>query len=265
MDSGIYAAYTGLLARTQALDTAANNLANASTNGFRAARESFSGVLAQGLTPTGFGPVADGASQVGASVNGFGVLGGTAADFGQGPLVSTSNPLDLALSGQGFFAIQTAQGVRYTRDGSFLKSPDGLLTTKEGEPVLDAQSKPISLPTGAVTVGPTGAVSVTTDAGAGVVAQLGLFNFASTDALSSEGANRYVAEPGAIPVVSNALVQQGAVESSNQDTVHGTMELVLIQRQAEMMQKALPCLTGALIRRRLSSWQGSRSKAGARD
>jgi flagellar basal-body rod protein FlgF/flagellar basal-body rod protein FlgG len=232
MDSGIYAAYTGLLARTQALDTAANNLANAGTNGFRASRESFAGVLAQGLTPTGYGPVADGASQVGATVNGFGVLGGTAADFGQGPLVTTSNPLDLALSGQGFFALQTAQGVRYTRDGSFLKSPAGLLTTQQGEPVLDSQGKSIALPAGTVTVAPNGTVSVTTDAGTGVVGQLGIINFASTDGLRAEGANRFVAAPGSQPIAGSALVQQGAVESSNQDTVHGTMELILIQRQA---------------------------------
>jgi flagellar basal-body rod protein FlgF/flagellar basal-body rod protein FlgG len=243
MDSGIYAAYTGLLARTQALDTAANNLANVSTNGFRAARESFSGVLAQGLMPSGDGAgragAADGASQVGESVNGFGVLGGTAADFGQGPLVSTSNPLDLALTGAGFFAIQTQQGVRYTRDGSFLKSSAGVLTTKQGEPVLDAVGKPILLPAGEVVVGADGTVSVVTDAGGGVVGKLGIFNFASPEALSAEGANRYVAAPGQTPVASTATVQQGSVEGSNQDTVHGTMQLILIQRQAEMMQKAM--------------------------
>ena len=240
MDSGIYAAYTGLLTRTQALDTAANNLANTGTNGFRAARESFAGVLASGLAPSGAGAAAGGASQVGESVNGYGVLGGTAADFGQGPLVTTSNPLDLALSGNGFFCDSDEAGwVRYTRDGSFLKSPAGILTTQTGEPVLDKGGNQITLPTGTVSVSPDGAVSVTTDAGGGVVGQLGIFNFASTARLSAEGTNRFVAADGAVPVTGDALVRQGALESSNQDTVHGTMELVLIQRQAEMMQKAL--------------------------
>ena len=120
MDSGLYAAYTGLLARTQALDTAANNLANAGTTGFRAQRDYFSGVLAGGIDQDAS---AD-ASQVGQSVNGFGVLGGNLLDMGQGQLTTTGNPLDLALQGQGFFAIQTANGVRYTRDGSFLRSLD---------------------------------------------------------------------------------------------------------------------------------------------
>ena len=246
MDSGLYAAYTGLLARTQALDTAANNLANAGTNGFRAARESFVGVLANGLENAAAGDAPGAASQVGESINGFGVLGGTLANFGQGPLVSTSNPLDLALSGAGFFAIQTAQGVRYTRDGSFLKSPTGVLTTKQGEPVLDTKRKPILLPTGTITVGAAGAVSVTSADGTGIVAQLGLFNFAAPGALTAEGSNRFRAETDAAVAPATAVVQQGAVESSNQDTIHGTMELVLIQRQAEMMQKALTIFDGTM-------------------
>jgi flagellar basal-body rod protein FlgF/flagellar basal-body rod protein FlgG len=247
MDSGLYAAYTGLLARTQALDAAANNLANAGTNGFRAARQSFSGVLVEGLTPTDWGPVADGASQVGGAVNGFGVLGGTSANFGQGPIVATGNPLDLALTGAGFFQIQTKQGLRFTRDGGFLKSPTGVLTTREGEPVLDTGRKQIVLPAGTISVAPDGSVSVTTAAGvAGVVAKLGIVNFTSPESLQAEGTNRYVAGDGQKAVPSTAEVQQGALESSNQDTVHGTMELVLIQRQAEMMQKALTVFDGSL-------------------
>jgi flagellar basal-body rod protein FlgF/flagellar basal-body rod protein FlgG len=85
---------------------------------------------------------------------------------------------------------------------------------------------------------------VTTDAGSGVVGQLGIVNFASPNVLSAEGADRFAAPAGVAPVASTALVQQGALESSNQDTVHGTMELVLIQRQAEMMQKALTVFDG---------------------
>jgi len=94
MDSGLYAAYTGLMARTQALDTASNNLANAGTNGFRAQRDYFRGVLVDSLRP---GSPAD--SQVGRTVNEFGILGGNALDMGQGQLVTTGNPLDLAIQG----------------------------------------------------------------------------------------------------------------------------------------------------------------------
>ena len=238
MDSGLYAAYTGLLARTQALDTAANNLANAGTNGFRAQRDSFRGVLASGFS---YDQISAGqvGSQVGDSVNGFGVLGGSAIDLGQGPMVSTGNSLDLALNGQGFFAIQTANGVRYTRDGSFMKSPEGQIQTQQGEPVLDAQLQPITLPSGAVEVSANGTISVSAGNGAGaVVGQVGIFNVAGSS-LAIEGANRYAAAAGVTPEASDATVKQGAVEGSNQDAVHGTMQLMLVQRQAEMMQKAM--------------------------
>jgi flagellar basal-body rod protein FlgF/flagellar basal-body rod protein FlgG len=233
MDSGLYAAYTGLLARTQALDTAANNLANTGTNGFRAQRDTFRGVLASGFSydQQAAGQVG---SQVGESVNGFGVLGASAIDLGQGAVVSTGNSLDLALSGQGFFAIQTANGVRYTRDGSFLKSPDGQIQTQAGEPVLDTQMQPITVPSGTVEVSADGTVSVDS----GVAGKLGVFDIAANN-LTMEGANRYVAAAGVTPTVGDAVVKQGAIEGSNQDAVHGTMQLILMQRQAEMMQKAL--------------------------
>ena len=233
MDSGLYAAYTGLLARTQALDTAANNLANTGTNGFRAQRDTFRGVLASGFS---YEQMASGqaGSQVGQSVNGFGVLGASAIDLGQGAVVATGNPLDLALSGQGFFAVQTAHGVRYTRDGSFLKSPDGQIQTQAGEPVLDAQMQPITVPSGTVSVSVDGTVSVD----AAVAGKVGIFNVAGSD-LTMEGTNRYVAAAGVTPTAGDAVVKQGAIEGSNQDAVHGTMQLILMQRQAEMMQKAL--------------------------
>jgi flagellar basal-body rod protein FlgF/flagellar basal-body rod protein FlgG len=233
MDSGLYAAYTGLLARTQALDTAANNLANAGTAGFRAHRDYFSGVLAGGVDQD-----PETASQVGQSVNGFGVLGGNRLDLGQGEIKATGNPLDLALEGQGFFAIQTSNGVRYTRDGAFARSPAGVLQTAQGEPVLDTNRKPITIPTGAIYVSPDGSISVSTADGSVIVGRVGAFDFTEKSVLTAEGANRFSAS-GAKPIPATALVEQGSVEGANEDAIHGTMQLVLVQRQAEMMQKAL--------------------------
>jgi flagellar basal-body rod protein FlgF len=235
MDSGIYAAYTGLMARTQALDTAANNLANAGTTGFRAQHDYFSGVLAGGLDRD-----PETASQVGQSVNGFGVLGGNRLDLGQGELQATGNPLDLALEGQGFFAVKTASGIRYTRDGAFSRSSTGILQTSQGEPVLDPNQQPISVPTGTVFVSSDGSVSVSTVDGNAIVGKVGVFDFSDKDkpSLIAEGANRFSAN-GAKPIAGTAQVEQGSVEGANEDAVHGTMQLVLVQRQAEMMQKAL--------------------------
>lgn len=239
MDSGIYAAYTGLLARTQALDTAANNLANAGTNGFRAERDYFRGVLTDRITQQS-------GSQVGSAVNGFGVLGGNRLDLGQGQIAPTGNPLDLALNGSGFFAVQTAQGVRYTRDGSFSRSATGVLETGAGEPVLDAKQRPITIPSGAVQISADGTVSVSTVDGSSIAGQVGVFDFANASALTAEGTNRFAASADNPAVAGSAVVQQGVVEGANNDAVHGSMQLILVQRQAEMMQKALSAFNNDL-------------------
>ena len=227
MDSGYYAALTGLMARTQALDTAAANLANAQTPGYRAEREYFRSVL--------LGPdAAD--SQLGQVLNNYGLLGGDRLSLGQGGLQQTGNPLDLAIEGQGFFAVQTAHGVRYTRDGSFHRSQAGLLVTPAGEPVLSAAGKPISVPPGDVAVGADGVLSVA----GGAVATVGVFTFPANAQLTAEGANRYVAPSGVTPQAAQDMtVHQGEIESANEDAVQGTLDLVVMQRQAEMMQRAL--------------------------
>jgi len=234
MDSGLYAAYTGLLARTQALDTAANNLANAGTVGFRAQRDYFRGVMASMA-----GGDAEPPSQVGNAVNDFGVLGGSLLDQGQGAVTATGNPLDLSLDGQGYFAIQGKQGVQYTRDGSFTRSSTGQLETQQGEPVLDVSGQPITVPTGAITVGPDGSISVTTAEGSAIAGQVGVFGFPAGTAMVAEGTNRFAAPDGVKATAAAARVQEGSLEGANLDAVHGTMQLILVQRQAEMMQKAL--------------------------
>jgi flagellar basal-body rod protein FlgF len=227
MDSGYYAAFAGLVARTQALDTAASNLANAQTAGYRAEREYFRSVL---LDPLG------GDSQLGGTVNNFGVLGGDHLDLEQGVLTPTGNALDLAIEGQGFFAIETAGGVRYTRDGSFHRARDGQLVTASGEPVLSSLGRQIPVPPGEVSVGADGALSVA----GGTVATVGVFTFPSGTQLTPEGKNRYV-PPAKVQATTTtgANVHQGALEAANQDAIQGSLDLLMMQRQAETMQKAL--------------------------
>jgi flagellar basal-body rod protein FlgF len=227
MDSGYYAAMTGLVARSQALDTAASNLANAQTPGYRAEREFFRSAL---LGPDALN------SQLGRTVNNFGLLGGDRPDLDQGALTATGNPFDLAIEGEGFFQVETSNGLRYTRDGGFHRSPKGQLVTAAGEAVLSDASKPIQLPPGEVTVGGDGAISVA----GGVVAKVGVFTFPANAQLTPEGANRYVAPQGVKAVVSaNGAIHQGALEAANEDVIQGSLDLIVMQRQAEMMQKAL--------------------------
>jgi flagellar basal-body rod protein FlgF len=233
MDSGYYAAFSGWLARSQALDVAAGNLANAGTAGYRAERDYFRSAI--------LGPDAL-RSQLDTTVNAFGVLGGTELDLGQGALTPTGNPLDLAVEGTGFFSIRTPQGVRYTRDGQFQRAQDGTLTTQAGDAVLDASGQPVRLPAGAIAVGEDGAVSVN----GAVAGRIALVSFASPAALSAEGANRYAATQGAVRVPATGAMRQGALEASNQNVIEGSLQLVLMQRQAEMMQKAVSMFSNDL-------------------
>jgi flagellar basal-body rod protein FlgF len=227
MDSGYYAAMTGLVARSQAFDTAAANLANAQTPGYRAEREFFRSVL--------LGPDAED-SQLGQAVNRYGLLGGDLLNLAQGSLQETGNPLDLALEGQGFFAVETPQGTRYTRDGSFHRSQKGLLVTEADEPVLSSDGQQLPVPPGDVSVGSNGVLSVA----GGVVATIGIFTFPPGTGLKPEGASRYVAPVEVKPEAAGAVtVHQGAIEASNQDIVQGSLDLIMMQRQAEMMQKTL--------------------------
>ncbi len=227
MDSGYYAAMTGLVARTQALDTAAANLANAQTPGYRAEREFFRAVL---LGPDALD------SQLGETVNNYGLLGGDRISLEQGQLQETGNPLDLAVEGQGFFMVQTANGPRYTRDGSFHRASNGQLVTAAGEPVMSNSGKPVAIPPGEVSVGADGAISVD----GGVASTVGVFTFPPGTDLTPEGANRYVAPAGGKAVAAQgAAVRQGAIESANQDVIQASLNLVMMQREAEMMQKAL--------------------------
>jgi flagellar basal-body rod protein FlgF len=233
MDSGYYAAFSGWLARSEALDVAAGNLANAGTAGYRAERDYFrSAILGSDALD----------SQLNTTVNAFGVLGGSRLDLSQGALTPTGNPLDLAIEGDGFFAIQTPRGVRYTRDGQFERAQDGTLTTQTGEPVLDAHQQPLRVPPGAIVVGADGAVSVN----GALAGRIALTGFANGASLTAEGANRYVPVEGAQTTAAAGTIHQGALESSNQDVIDGSLQLVLMQRQAEMMQKAVSMFSNDL-------------------
>lgn len=227
MSSGFYAAFSGWLARSEALDAAASNLANAGTQGFRAEREYFRSAL---MDPGALG------DQLDSTVNNFGVLGGNQIDLGQGALTTTGNPLDVAIEGQGFFAIDTKNGIRYTRDGSFQRTRGGILVTAQGEPVLDPKGRPIHIPSGDISIGSGGAIS----ANGAVAGNIGVFTFPSANSITPEGTNRFALVNGAKPsVATGASLHQGALEGSNQDVIQGSMDLILAQRQAEMMQKAL--------------------------
>jgi len=230
MDSGFYVAYAGLASRMQALDVVASNLANASTSGFKA-QTSFYRALSAAQGEEVLSPLNQ-------AVNRFGILGGSLVDLSSGSLESTGNNLDLAMEGAGFFSVQTTAGVRYTRNGSFQLNAAGQVITQDGNFVLAEQGTktiPITLPTGSASVSPDGTVSVD----GALVAKLHIVQFAPGTLIVPEGNSKYDAPSGSEKPPKDSSVRQGMLETSNINPVQGAVGLILLQRQAELLGRAL--------------------------
>jgi len=227
MDSGFYASCAGLRAQSQALEVAAHNLANLSTGGFRGQQPSFQSLLALNR------PAASNVLNL--AVNNFGVLEGSHLDLTAGNLQTTGNPLDFGIEGDGFFAIQTARGTRYTRNGSFRVDRGGQLVTASGDAVLGDNRAPIRLPSGAVSVSADGTISVNS----AVAGKIRLVEFVPGTNLVSEGDTLLRAPDGSEQSPRQTSVRQGTLESSNVNSVSAVMTLIQVQREAEMMQRAL--------------------------
>jgi flagellar basal-body rod protein FlgF/flagellar basal-body rod protein FlgG len=235
VNSGYYAAFTGLVARLEALDVIASNLANVNTSGFRAQREFYNAVTAN-LTNVPLTPL-------NRAINDFGVLGGSTLDLRQGSLQSTGNPLDLAISGSAFFAIQTPRGVRYMRNGSFHINATGQLLDSQENAVLGLNGA-LNLPPGDVAIGEDGSLSV---AGA-VAGKLRLADFVPGTNLQQEGSSYLVAPPSAEQPAAASKVEQGMLESANLNPVTLTVTMMDLQRHAELLERTLSIFQNDLNR-----------------
>jgi len=225
MDSGYYAASAGLAAQMQALELVANNLANVNTAGYRGQRATFRSLLAGHNLLW---------NPVNSAINNYGILGGGATDLDSGSLTATGNPLDLAVAGKGFFVIQSSSGTLYTRDGGFHRTQDGRLVTAAGDPVLGEQG-PIQLPNGVVAVAADGTISVD----GAVAGRVRIAEFAPTTELTASGKALYAAPPGSELPAASSSIRQAMIEQSNVSAVEGVVQLITVQRNAEMMQRAL--------------------------
>ena len=210
MDPGLYIAASGMLAEQVRQDQLANDLANASTPGYKpdVATQSSFGDLLLSNTSTGqvVGPLGMGVT-----------IDRVVTDMTPAPLRSTGQPLDFAISGVGFFAVQTAQGVRYTRDGQFSASAQGQLVDANGNLVLGQGGAPIP-------IGPKGTVA----AGA-----LGVFNVPGA---LKQGDNLFT---GAAAGLATGTVEQGYLEGSGVDPARTMVEMIASLRAFESGQKAI--------------------------
>lgn len=228
MNSGLYGACAGLMARMEILDTVAANLANSSTAGFRGQKDSFGTVLAEAGRHGRMSPL----NQV---TNSFSQLAGSNTDESQGAITRTGSELDLAIEREGYFKIKTANGFAYTRNGHFQIDAGGRLTTADGDLVIGDGGAPIMPGRGPVSVGPSGIISSN-----GVISgKLAIVSFPPGTALAYHGSAKYAAPVGTERPASDASVQQGALEGSNVSPIEGVVNLVSAQRAAESMRHAL--------------------------
>ena len=162
---------------------------------------------------------------------------GIATDHAQGDMQTTGNPLDLAISGQGYFAVQTPQGVRYTRDGNFYRAANGQLSTVNGQAVLDDTNQPITIPeeTTSISVGTKGEVYADNQQ----IGQLQFVQFAGPQAVLKQGNNLYYAQNNAQPQAASGEIQQGMLERSNVNTVNEMVNLIANYRVYEANSKAV--------------------------
>jgi len=263
---GMYTATSGALVAQSAVDTIANNLANANTAGFK---QKLLQVQAQPQTEL-YRIQTDPGRSPGARLDGvpvmvpIGTLGSgseiydTPSDFQQGSISATGNDLDVALSGPGFFATQAGDGTRaYTRDGSFQRDANGYLVASNGDRVLGANGAAIQLPdTGKVGIARDGTVTVTQQ-GTGqdntpqVVGQLQLVEFANTNALRPQGDSRFIDTGNAQPAAATRTTAlQGSVETSNANVVSSMVGLISNERWFDMniqMIQAQDTTTGQAI------------------
>ena len=209
----------------ESLEMLANNLANVETAGYKADRE-FYGLY-----------IGDDASSdpLTGDVSTLPVIETQWTDLAQGVIRQTTNPLDFAIDGDGMFGVQTADGTRYTRNGSFRLSKTGALVVLDGSPVR-AQGG------GQIVLQPDLPVQVLADGsvhqGGQAVAQMELVSF-DAGTVDKMGLNYFAPMAGAKSRPATGVVLQGKIEQSNVGPAESSVRLVAIMRQFEMLQKAM--------------------------
>lgn len=232
MIRSIYTAAANMVAQINRQTVIANNVANVDTPGYKqdvTVAEQFAGLLLRRLGPDGeSGPVI---GMVGTGV----MVPQVALDLSQGELTTSGRPLDIALAGPGFFAVQTADGVRYTRAGIFQQNANGALATMDGGLVL-GQNGPVRLPPAAdVQVRPDGRILVNDQE----VDRFQLVEFPPGARLRKVG-NSYVVSEGAEPSAARATTTvQGAIEQSNVDPLRATSEMMAALRLYQANQQVI--------------------------
>jgi flagellar basal-body rod protein FlgG len=217
MDLGLYIAASGMVAEQVRQDQLSNDLANASTPGFKpdeTPQHSFGEMLMANT---------EGGAAVG-SVNEGVALGKAYTNMTPGAMQETGEPLDFAIEGSGFFAVKTPEGIRYTRDGQFTNSSAGVLTDANGDPVLDVKGAQIR-------VSATGTVPAS---------KIGIFEVPGA---AKQGENLYTGKAAGKP---SGTIRQGSLEGSGVDAAKVMVEMITSLRSFQSGQQAIQSIATTL-------------------
>ncbi len=253
MMRSLWIAKTGMEAQQTQLDTITHNLANVGTNGFKRSHAVFEDLMYQNLRQAGANSTEQTTLPTGLQV-GLGTRAvattrtvATTRIFSQGNLTQSSNPLDMAIRGSGFFEVQMPDGTTaYTRDGSFQVNAQGQMVTNNGFTVQPG----ITIPGNAqnVTIGADGTItaSLPGQAAPQSIGQLQLASFVNPAGLDPKGQNLFAEtaasgspNTGAPGQTGLGSLQQGAVESSNVNVVEELVAMIQTQRAYELNSKAI--------------------------
>lgn len=247
MFRSLHIAATGMRAQEAQLDSISNNLANSSTAGYKRMRTDFEDLVYQNIRAAGTQTSAATMSPTGHQIGSGVRIAATSRSFGQGPLQTTNNPLDVAIEGTGFFVVQRPDGsMAFSRSGQLKTDAQGQMVNAEGL-LLDP---PITIPADAmsVTIGADGTVSAMMS-GQSAAIQLGqiqLASFINPAGLQAVGHNLLVptaasGEPqiGAAASDGRGSLLQGAIEHSNVDVAEEMIGLIAAQRSYEVNSKVI--------------------------
>jgi len=246
MVKGLYTAYTGLINQQNRLDVVTNNLANATTTGYKkegTTSQSFDSLMAIKINDPTNGNMNQNIGPISLGVK----IGENYRDYSQGSFKNTSGSYDFALSGNGLFSISFTnksgqESTMYTRDGSFQMAQDGSLVTKDGDYVL-GQDGPIVLPTNAtISVDETGGIY----ADGKYVDKFAITDFEDNNYIQQYGENLYSAVDGATKKDATATVMQGYLEMSNVNVVSEMVQMITISRAFESNQKVMNAIDETL-------------------
>ncbi len=219
MYKGIYIALSGAKLKQKHLDIFAQNIANASTSGYKKERISFKDFIVPSDNRTSLAKDGRVMTEVSAVIT----------DYANGGLIRTGNPLDLAINGRGFFALENN---KYTRNGQFKISPEGDLQTADGIKVL-GDGGPITVQGSSIDISPSGEILVD-DISVGF---LKVVDFNNRDALTKVNGTMFTTDQGAQEI--EADISQGYLEASNVQAIKEMVQMIAALREFESYQKMI--------------------------